>query len=80
MSFASASTSSAPNQDAQQQQRDPETYLAQALTSPHLPKELRPFYEAFDRFWRNRSVAQAASFPLRGLRCLLGHGFWIRRL
>ncbi|GAA5866077.1 hypothetical protein JCM3774_000018 [Rhodotorula dairenensis] len=54
MSFPTASTSSAPGGGAGQQQRDPETYLAQALTSPHLPAELKPFYEAFDRFYRNR--------------------------
>lgn len=59
MSFPTASTSSsapAGGTEQQQQQRDPETYLAQALTSPHLPSELKPFYEAFDRFYRNRSV------------------------
>ncbi|GAA5915253.1 hypothetical protein JCM6882_003384 [Rhodosporidiobolus microsporus] len=33
---------------------DPETYLTQALTSPQLPQELRPFYEAFQRFYVNR--------------------------
>ncbi|GAA5840507.1 hypothetical protein JCM11251_007606 [Rhodosporidiobolus azoricus] len=33
---------------------DPETYLTQALTSPQLPQELRPFYEAFQRFHANR--------------------------
>ncbi|GAA5860925.1 hypothetical protein JCM8547_003890 [Rhodosporidiobolus lusitaniae] len=33
---------------------DPETYLAQALSSPQLPQELRPFYEAFQRFYQNR--------------------------
>ncbi|POY72842.1 hypothetical protein BMF94_4097 [Rhodotorula taiwanensis] len=51
MSYPTASTSSG---GGSQGQRDPETYLAQALTSPHLPSELKPFYEAFDRFWRNR--------------------------
>lgn len=55
MSFPTASTSSAPAAPGAGQ-RDPETYLAQALTSPHLPAELKPFYEAFDRFYRNRSV------------------------
>ncbi|GAA6044386.1 hypothetical protein JCM8097_002080, partial [Rhodosporidiobolus ruineniae] len=33
---------------------DPETYLTQALTSPQLPQELKPFYQAFQRFHANR--------------------------
>ncbi|GAA6001587.1 proteasome regulatory particle lid subunit RPN9 [Rhodotorula paludigena] len=33
---------------------DPQTYLAQALTSPQLPDELKPFYHAFERFYANR--------------------------
>ncbi|BGP03135.1 26S proteasome regulatory subunit [Rhodotorula toruloides] len=33
---------------------DPQTYIAQALTSPQLPDELKPFYQAFERFWSNR--------------------------
>ncbi|KAL8278243.1 hypothetical protein RQP46_009416 [Phenoliferia psychrophenolica] len=34
--------------------RDPATYLAQALTTPGLPAELKPFYEAFSRFYENK--------------------------
>ncbi|BGP19739.1 hypothetical protein JCM10213_004387 [Rhodosporidiobolus nylandii] len=37
-----------------QKTADPEAYLAQALSSPQLPGELRPFYEAFSRFYSNR--------------------------
>ncbi|BGP35035.1 26S proteasome regulatory subunit [Rhodotorula toruloides] len=33
---------------------DPQTYLGQALTSPQLPDEFKPFYQAFERFWSNR--------------------------
>ncbi|BGP11053.1 26S proteasome regulatory subunit [Rhodotorula toruloides] len=33
---------------------DPQMYLTQALTSPQLPDELKPFYQAFERFWSNR--------------------------
>ncbi|BGP27334.1 26S proteasome regulatory subunit [Rhodotorula toruloides] len=33
---------------------DPQTYIAQALTSPQLPDEFKPFYQAFERFWSNR--------------------------
>lgn len=35
---------------------DPQMYLTQALTSPQLPDELKPFYQAFERFWSNRCV------------------------
>ena len=35
---------------------DPQTYLAQALTSPQLPEELKPFYQAFERFHTNKCV------------------------
>ncbi|KAK4704781.1 26S proteasome regulatory subunit N9, partial [Phenoliferia sp. Uapishka_3] len=34
--------------------RDPVTYLATALSSPGLPSELKPFYEAFSRFYDNK--------------------------
>jgi 26S proteasome regulatory subunit N9 len=30
---------------------DPTTYLTQALTHPQLPEELKPYYEAFQRFY-----------------------------
>jgi 26S proteasome regulatory subunit N9 len=33
---------------------DPSTYLAQALTNPNLPQELKPFYEAFERFYSHK--------------------------
>ncbi|GAA5962949.1 hypothetical protein JCM21900_005354 [Sporobolomyces salmonicolor] len=33
---------------------DPQVYLAQALTSAQLPEELKPFYEAFERFYSHR--------------------------
>ncbi|GAA6024041.1 hypothetical protein JCM10207_004499 [Rhodosporidiobolus poonsookiae] len=33
---------------------DPQTYLAQALTSPQLPADLKPFFEALQRFYDNR--------------------------
>lgn len=33
---------------------DPQTYLTQALSNPHLPQELKPFYEAFQRFYDNK--------------------------
>ncbi|GAA5987510.1 hypothetical protein JCM5350_003109 [Sporobolomyces pararoseus] len=33
---------------------EPQVYLAQALSSPQLPQELKPFYQAFERFYSNR--------------------------
>ncbi|GAA5940355.1 hypothetical protein JCM1841_003918 [Sporobolomyces salmonicolor] len=33
---------------------DPQVYLAQALTSAQLPEELKPFYQAFERFYSHR--------------------------
>lgn len=43
---------------------DPQTYLAQALTSPQLPDELKPFYHAFERFYANRRVRRATLFAV----------------
>ncbi|GAA5838152.1 hypothetical protein JCM3766R1_001841 [Sporobolomyces carnicolor] len=33
---------------------EPQVYLAQALSSPQLPQDLKPFYQAFERFYSNR--------------------------
>ncbi|GAA5931010.1 PCI domain-containing protein [Sporobolomyces koalae] len=33
---------------------EPQVYLSQALSSPQLPQELKPFYQAFERFYSNR--------------------------
>lgn len=33
---------------------DPQTYLAKSLTNPSLPTELKPFYEAFDKFYQHK--------------------------
>ncbi|GAA5900747.1 hypothetical protein JCM8208_004601 [Rhodotorula glutinis] len=33
---------------------EPQVYLAQALSSPQLPEELKPFYQAFERFHTNK--------------------------
>lgn len=40
---------------------EPQVYLAQALSSPQLPQELKPFYQAFERFYSNRLWYQLTS-------------------
>lgn len=58
---------------------DPQTYLAQALTSPQLPEELKPFYQAFERFYSNKYVPLPGSVYASGsARVLVGaaQGRW----
>ncbi|KAM0789232.1 hypothetical protein ACM66B_000075 [Microbotryomycetes sp. NB124-2] len=40
---------------------DPATYLAQALSSNNLPSELKPYYEAFHRFYSHKLWFQLTS-------------------
>ncbi|KAK4051391.1 hypothetical protein OIV83_002875 [Microbotryomycetes sp. JL201] len=40
---------------------DPQTYLAQALSSNSLPAELKPYYEAFQRFYSHKLWFQLTS-------------------
>jgi hypothetical protein len=58
---------------------DPSTYLAQAMTNPHLPQELKPFYEAFERFYNHRYVRSSQRWG--GVRKRMGwrRVVWCRR-
>ncbi|SCZ89428.1 BZ3500_MvSof-1268-A1-R1_Chr9g10407 [Microbotryum saponariae] len=49
----------APNMDVDQS--DASVYLTRQLSSPSLPHELKPFYEAFERFYNNKLWYQLTS-------------------
>ncbi|SCV69735.1 BQ2448_1129 [Microbotryum intermedium] len=49
----------APSMDVDQS--DASVYLARQLSSPSLPRELKPFYQAFDRFYNNKLWYQLTS-------------------